>query len=83
MQIEAKRELARAIADTSRLRESSWLKGSGHECRGSYGKSYEQAAHDANIDPDLVPIVVAMLVAGYVDFLEWSERMLAEKAIAD
>ena len=66
----AKRELATAILETCRVHEESY-DGNWHY-RLSWGESAERACKD----PDLVPLVYAMCCAGYVDFPEWSSRIL-------
>lgn len=80
MHIDQKRELARAILNVYRIREDSFRAELRQNVmtRGSYEKSYEQAAEEAEVDSDLTPLVIAMLVAGYADIPEWANKMLME-----
>jgi hypothetical protein len=67
VQKDAKIELANAILRTSELRETTW---NGNR----YTLSYWDCVKQLNIDPDLQPLVAAMLGCGFADFPEWAEK---------
>jgi len=77
MQREAKAELARAILETHKRREQSWTPGINGR-PGHYDLSWDEAAFAVVSDPDLRPLVTAMLIAGYVDFTEWAEKFAGD-----
>jgi hypothetical protein len=69
---DAKRELATAILETIRVHEESY------EGDFKYALSWGEAAQRTCKDPDLVDLVCSMCCAGYVDFPEWAEGVLAK-----
>jgi hypothetical protein len=72
MQAEAKRELARALVQTSERREASW--------NGTYYQlHWSDAAEQTEMDTDIRPLVLAMLQAGYCEFPEWADRILGKQ----
>jgi hypothetical protein len=68
MQIDAKVELANAIRNTSRIRESSW---DGRY----YSLTFADAARRASVDPELAPLVTAMLGSGLFEFADWAAEI--------
>lgn len=77
MNLEAKRELARAVLDAFRVREESYVPGDAMN-GGHYGLSYDQAYRTLDTyDADLEDAVRLLLVWPN-DACEWAQRMLAD-----
>ena len=82
MSPEAKTELANSVMTALEIRNQSYNPDkvvgfspyTGETYRGGYDVTFSDAADRADIDPDLKPLVSAMLSAGYVDFVEWAEK---------
>lgn len=77
MNLEAKRELARAVLDAFRVREESYVPMSA-KLSGYYQLTYDQAyASLDTFDADLVD-AVRLLLTWPGDACEWAQRMLAD-----
>ncbi len=66
----AKRELARLILETARVRESSF-----DPIWQQYRLTPFEAAAEACADPDLAPLVGTIVASRYCKFFDWAERM--------
>ncbi len=71
MNTEAKNELARAILETIRVRESSW-----QPELGRYRITHHEAAPIACDDPAIAELVGVICALGYCDFPDWAEKQL-------
>lgn len=77
MDIAAKKELAQMLVRTGRIREASYVEGINYR-HGRYTKTFEEAAVEAMVDADMVPLIVAVLAGGFVEYLDWAEGMLSD-----
>ena len=70
MRPDAKAELAAALLASLQIHAASWDKE-----RSTYLLNQAEAAVQAGMDPELAPLIVAMLGSGCADFPQWAETI--------
>jgi hypothetical protein len=63
--------IATLLKKTWDIREASYIKGT-----YTYKSNWWEAASQATSDPELIPLLAAMLSSGFADFPEWADKIL-------